>query len=45
MLVPVPPDNDHHELCAVKDTLNSCRSLTSEELMATDPYHLDLTAP
>jgi hypothetical protein len=42
--VPVPSDSEPHELCAVKDTLNACRTLTAEELLAKDPYHLDLTA-
>jgi len=42
--VPVPSDSEPHQLCAVKDALNACRTLTAEELLAEDPYHLDLTA-
>ena len=42
--VPVPDDAEPHQLCAVKDTLNACRTLTAEQLLAEDPYLLDLTA-
>ena len=45
MRVQVPSDTDLHELCAVKGALNSCRTLTAEDLLATDPFLLDLNAP
>jgi hypothetical protein len=41
--VPVPRDTAEHTLCAVKDRLNRCRTLTAEDLLTHDPLHMDLT--
>ena len=43
--VPVPSDDEVHELCAVADQVHVCRTLTAEQLLETDPLHLDLTGP
>lgn len=39
--IPVPDDSDAHTVCIHKGSLESCRELTADDLLASDPYAFD----